>query len=320
MTHLADEGSNNMVNVSFELFPTEDGPARAALMETARELAGVDPAFVTVTYGASGTSRDRTLATIAALTEAISVPVAGHLTTQGATKAEIHEVIDAFASHGVDHIVALRGDPPAANGATPTAPVDGAENVPPAKGYETAADLVQALRARPDGARFEISVAAYPEIHPKAASPQADLDNLKAKIDAGADRAITQFFFDPELFLRFRDQVTAAGIGAPLVPGIMPITNLAGITRMAGRCGAHIPAAVTDRFEALEDPDDAEARRAVAAEVAAEHSARLRAEGVTDFHFYTMNRPALTLAACAVIGRPAATPAAKASTAGSSPS
>ena len=279
--------------VSFEFFPPPSEKGRDRLRALATELAAFNPAFVSVTYGAGGTSQARTLTAVAELVEALPVPVAGHLTTVGASKDDIDAVVDRYATLGVAHIVALRGDEPADGAGAPS-------------GYETAADLVTAIRSRPDGDRFEISVAAYPEVHPKAVSAAADLDNLKRKIEAGADRAITQFFFDPEAFLTFRDRVAAAGIDVELVPGIMPVTNYAGVSNFAARCGTAVPAWLTELLADLDD--DPEVQQPVAATVAAEQCRRLAAEGVDAFHLYTMNRRQLPAATCRSLGlRPEAT-------------
>lgn len=240
-----------MIGVSFEFFPPQSEQARDNLLSCADDLAQFEPSFVSVTYGAGGSSQDRTIQSLADLTGRLSVPVAGHLTTVGASAESLQRIIDDYQSLGVEHIVALRGDPT----------TDGPKVVPDGgrvdglnlDGYATAADLVAAIRARPDGDRFQISVAAYPEVHPKALSAEADLDNLKRKIDAGADRAITQFFFDPDVFSRFVDQARAAGIEAPIVPGIMPVTNFAGLRRFADRCGAVIPDWMTTLLGGLDD-------------------------------------------------------------------
>ena len=284
---------------SFEFFPpaTEDG--RSNLLAVAKDLAAHEPRFVSVTYGAGGTTRDRTIHAVQALAQSLSVPVAGHLTTVGDGEGETHEILDAYAEAGVRHLVALRGD------AAPT-PADAANSSQsPSSGYRTAAELVAGIRSRADATRWDISVAAYPEVHPLAPSASADLDNLKAKLDAGADRAITQFFFDPEVFLRFRDAAVRAGIKAPIVPGIMPINSFSGVARFADRCGARIPAWLSALFEGLDD--DPEVHRCVAATVAAEQCARLATEGVEDFHFYTMNRRQLTTAAIRHLDRGPAT-------------
>ncbi|MDH3679625.1 MAG: methylenetetrahydrofolate reductase [NAD(P)H] [Acidimicrobiia bacterium] len=277
-----------MVAVSFEFFPPTTPSGRQRLAGCAAELARFDPAFLSVTYGAGGTSRERTVGAIAELTSTLDVPVAGHLTTINASKDDIHRVIDRYVELGVGHIVALRGDPP--EDATPPTDV----------GYETAAELVTAIRSRPDGDRFDLSVAAYPEVHPKAASGQSDLDNLKRKVDAGADRAITQFFFDPDVFLRFQDRAVAAGVDVPIVPGIMPVANFGGVARFAGRCGATIPEWLSALLADLDD--DPEVQQPVAAIVAAEQCRRLVEGGVDRFHFYTMNRRQLPAATCRALG------------------
>ena len=277
-----------MTHVSFEFFPPKTEEGRSKLVVCANELARFDPAFVSVTYGAGGTSQDRTLATVAALASALDVAVAGHLTTVSATSETVHRVIDAYRDLGITRIVALRGDPP----------IDGPD--PALTGYETAVDLVAGIRARPDGARFDISVAAYPEVHPKAASARADLDNLKRKIDAGADRAITQFFYDNEVFLRFRDRAGAAGIEVPIVPGIMPVNNFAGVKRFSQQCGASIPRWLEAVLADLDD--DPEVQQLVAATLAAEQCQELAEHGVDTFHFYTLNRRHLTSATCHRLG------------------
>lgn len=272
-----------MIDVSFEFFPPTSADGRRSLVDVAGVLAELGPRFMSVTYGAGGTSRDRTVETVTDFVASVGAPVAGHLTTVGATKVETQSVIDTYRSLGVEHIVALRGDSPA----------DQSPDAQP-PGYRSAVELVRAIRARPDGAGIEISVAAYPETHPRAASPQADIDNLARKLDAGANRAITQFFFDPELFLRFRDRAVAAGIDAQIVPGIMPIANFAAIARFAKRCGTSIPASLVRAFDGLED--DPEEHERVASAIAAEQCLRLQAEGIAAFHFYTMNRPQLSAA------------------------
>lgn len=276
--------------VSFEFFPPASEQGSRTLLETATALARFQPRFVSVTYGAGGTSQDRTLRALADLVTVLDCPVAGHLTTVNATKEAVHDTLDAYRNLGVDHVVALRGDRPQ------EIPPDAVVESP----FGSAIDLVTAIRSRPDGHAFQISVAAYPEVHPKATSPQADLDHLKAKIDAGADRAITQFFFDPEVFLRFMDRCQAAGIQTPIVPGIMPVGNFAGIQRMAKRCGANIPGWMVDLLAGLDD--DPDVAHLVSASIAVEQCRRLAAEGVEDFHFYTLNRRHLTAATCVTLG------------------
>ncbi len=272
---------------SFEFFPPADGTGYERLCATATALTELEPSFFSVTYGAGGTTRDRTIGAVEALSAAVDTPVAGHITCVGGTVQETHAVIDRYAAAGVAHIVALRGDLPA----------DGVA----ANGYADATSLVAGLRRRADTARFEISVAAYPEVHPLAASAEADLDNLRRKLDAGADRAITQFFFDTDAFLRFRDTVAAAGIVHPIVPGILPVGSVAGALRFAGRCGTKVPDWFRPLFDGLDD--DPETRQEVAATVAIEQCERLRAEGVDSFHFYTLNKPDLPIAICRVLAR-----------------
>lgn len=282
----------NDINVSFEFFPANSPEGAVKLLDCATELAALGPDFVSVTYGAGGTTQDRTHSAINDIADATNVPVAGHLTCVGATKSEIDAVIEDYFIAGVRHIVALRGDPQ-----------EGETDGTLANGYRSATELVAGIRDRAeqlgvDG--VEISVAAYPEVHPKAASPKADMDNLKAKLDAGADRALTQFFFDTDAFVRFLHDARAAGIDAPLVPGIMPVANFAGVVRFAERCGTTIPSWMHDLFADLSDAP--EVHQLVAATVAAEQCRRLREHGVTDFHFYTMNRPELTSATCRILG------------------
>ena len=279
------------IDVSFEYFPPGTPAAGASFLACADDLAVLNPKFVSVTYGAGGTTQDRTLDAIRELSDRSTVPVAGHLTCVRATRSQIREVIDDYVATGVRHIVALRGDAPAGQ---PDGPVPG--------GYVDAAELVEGIRchASENGIDMEISVAAYPEVHPKAQSRQADLDNLKRKIDAGADRAITQYFFHSDTYLRFLDDARRAGISAPIVPGIMPITNFAGIVRFSERCGATVPAWMHDLFAGLDDAP--EIRQLVAATVAAEQCRRLAEHGVGEFHFYTMNKPELTTAVCRILG------------------
>ena len=278
--------------VSFEFFPPGNDDAREQLNDTATSLAAFAPSFVSVTYGAGGTSQDRTLRSLGDLSRALDVPVAGHLTTVNATTDAIHETLDAYVSLGVNHVVALRGDPPGT--------IAGTAAEPPAGDFASAIDLVKAIRDRSDGDEFQISVAAYPEVHPKAASAQADLDHLKAKIDAGADRALTQFCFDTDVFLRFLDRARAAGITAPIVPGIMPVGNFAGLRRFAARCGASVPPWLDSLLHDLDD--DPEVGHLVATSIAVEQIRRLAAEGIVDFHFYTLNRRQLTAAICRSLG------------------
>ena len=280
--------------VSFEFFPPKTEKMEAALWDTVRALEPLGPKFVSVTYGAGGSTRERTHATVARIARETSMPAAAHLTCVEASRAEIDQVAQEYWAAGVRHIVALRGDPPTM----------GQKFVAHPDGYENAAALVAGLQKLHP---FEISVAAYPECHPDSEHQAADLDNLKRKIDAGATRAITQFFFTPEAFFRFRDAAAAAGINADLVPGILPVSNVAQVRKFAGMCGASIPAWMDRLFEGLDDHPGA--RALVAATVAAEMCRKLYAGGVRDFHFYTLNRAELSYAICHLLGlRPKATP------------
>jgi len=279
------------ISVSFEFFPPKSADAENALWDTVCRLAPLRPAFVSVTYGAGGSTRERTHATVTRIAKETALTSAAHLTCVDATRSEVDEVARQYWDAGIRHLVALRGDPPEeANGYSPT---EG--------GYAYACDLVAGLR---EVAEFEISVAAYPEVHPDAPSSAFDLDNLKRKIDAGANRAITQFFFDNSVFLRFRDAVAAAGIDAPLVPGIMPVTNFNGIRRFAERCGASVPDWLATAFEGLDD--DPDGRQRVSEKIACDQCLELVAHGVRDFHFYTLNRAELTAAICRQLGVAAA--------------
>ena len=275
------------IGVSFEFFPPKTERMGEILWESIATLAPLGPRFVSVTYGAGGTTRERTHATVERIVRETSIPAAAHLTCVDASRAEIEEIAREYWNIGVRHIVALRGDPPQA----------GARFVARPDGYASAADLVAGLKAV---APFEISVGAYPETHPEAASAEADLDNLKRKIDAGADRAITQFFFEPDTFFRFRDAAAAAGIAAEIVPGIMPVSNFAAVQRMSGMTGTAVPAWLAHLFEGLDDLPAA--RQLVAATVAAEMCRRLYAGGVRQFHFYTLNRAELSYAICHLLG------------------
>ncbi len=280
------------IGVSFEFFPPRTEEMEKTLWRSILRLAPLEPRFVSVTYGAGGSTRHRTHATVHRILAETSLTPAAHLTCVGASREEVDEVARAYHAAGVRHIVALRGDPPEA----------GARYAPHPGGYAHAVDLVAGLRRIAD---FDLSVAAYPETHPGAPSPQFDIDYLKRKLDAGASRAITQFFFDTELFLRFRDRIRRAGIEAPLIPGILPVTNFGQVARFARLCGTSVPLWLSRIFETLED--DAEARKLVAAMVAGEQCRLLAAEGVSDFHFYTLNRADLTFAICHMLGLRAAT-------------
>lgn len=273
--------------LSFEFFPPKTDKLEEQLWACIRRLEPLSPRFVSVTYGAGGTTQERTHATVARIVSDTALTPAAHLTCVGATRDEVDAVARRYWDAGVRHIVALRGDPPA--GAVRYEPHPG--------GYAQAEDLVRGLKKIGD---FEISVGAYPEVHPAAVSAEADLDFLKRKIDAGATRAITQYFFDADVYLRFIDRCLAAGITVPIVPGIMPVTNFASVQRFSAMCGASVPAWMGQLFEGLDE--DAETRRMVAAVVAAEQVRLLQANGVDEFHFYTLNRPDLTYAIAHILG------------------
>jgi methylenetetrahydrofolate reductase (NADH) len=273
--------------VSFEFFPPRTAEMEERLWQVVKRVEPLSPRFVSVTYGAGGTTRERTHATVHRIRAETALEPAAHLTCVAASRAEIDAVAEAYWRAGIRHIVALRGDPPEGEGSYRPAP----------GGYAYAADLVLGLRRL---APFEISVAAYPETHPAAASADHDLDNLKRKIDAGATRAITQYFFDVDLYLQFRDRAAEKGIAVPIVPGILPVTNFAQVKRFSAQCGASIPPWMGAHFEGLdEDPDT---RRLVAASIAAEQCRRLHANGVHEFHFYTLNRADLIVAICHLLG------------------
>jgi len=275
------------IHVSFEFFPPADTAMEATLWRSLERLAPLAPCFVSVTYGADGSTRERTHALVTRIQRQTQLTGAPHLTCIGASRGEILDIARGYWDEGIRHLVALRGDPPQGQ----------SSYRPRTDGFAFAADLVAGLRSV---APFDISVAAYPEMHPEAASAAADLESLKRKIDAGATRAITQFFYDIDVFLRFRDRCAAAGIDAPLVPGILPITRFPQVLRFAQRCGASIPGWLRERFDGLED--DAETRRLIAAAVAIEQVQELRRHGVSEFHFYTLNRAELTFAICHALG------------------
>jgi methylenetetrahydrofolate reductase (NADPH) len=272
--------------LSFELFPPRSEAQEASFWACLRRLEPLGPRFVSVTYGAGGSTQARTHTAVERIARQTCLIPAAHLTCVGAARAEVDEIARRYWQAGIRHVVALRGDMPG-----------GGRYAPHPGGYAYAADLVAGLRRV---APFEISVAAYPETHPEAASPEADLDNLKRKLDAGATRAITQYFFEPETFLRFLDRARAAGIVAPIVPGILPITNFAQAVKFSASCGASVPAWLGRLFEGLDD--DAETRRMVAAVVAAEQVRVLQANGIEEFHFYTLNRPELVLGIAHLLG------------------
>ena len=274
--------------ISFEFFPPKTEKMEEQLWDAIVTLEPLGPRFVSVTYGAGGTTRERTHNTVSRISRETGIAAAAHLTCVDASCAEIDEIADAYWQAGVRHIVALRGDPPNAGG----------QFTPHPQGYASAAELVEGLRKRHP---FEISVSAYPETHPEAASAQADIDFLKRKLDAGASRAITQFFFEPDTFFRFRDAVAASGVDPEIVPGIMPVTNFAAIQRMSKMTGTAVPEWLAHLFEGLDDRPAA--RQLVAATIAAEMCRRLYAGGVRQFHFYTLNRAELSYAICHLLGQ-----------------
>jgi methylenetetrahydrofolate reductase (NADPH) len=275
------------IAVSFEFFPPKSEKMAETLWSSIETLAPLHPRFVSVTYGAGGSTRERTHATVERIVRETRLPAAAHLTCVDASRAEIDEIAWSYWQAGVRHIFALRGDPPE----------EGASYRPHPDGYADAAALVAGLK---QVAPFEISVACYPEVHPQASCPDADLDNLKRKVDAGADRAISQFFFSPDAFLRFRDRAAARGIAAEIVPGILPVSNVAQTRKFAGQCGAAIPAWMDAMFEGLDDKPAA--RQLIAATIAAELCGQLYAGGVRHFHFYTLNRAELAYAICHLLG------------------
>lgn len=275
------------IQVSFEFFPPGDAAMEETLWRSVQRLAPLAPRFASVTYGADGSTRDRTHRVIARIKDEAKLTAAPHLTCVGATRGEVLDVARQYWDQGIRHLVALRGDPP----------VGSTQYTPHPQGFAYAADLVAGLRSVAD---FDISVAAYPEVHPEARSATTDLDNLRRKFDAGANRAITQFFFETDDFLRFRDRCAAAGVTAGIVPGILPITRFPQVTRFAARCGARIPDWLQQRFAGLDA--DPETGRMIAASVAIELVARLRHQGVNEFHFYTLNRAELTYAICHALG------------------
>ncbi|MDE0814564.1 MAG: methylenetetrahydrofolate reductase [NAD(P)H] [Alphaproteobacteria bacterium] len=274
-------------NVSFEFFPPTDDAGEARLWTVLDRLAPLQPSFVSVTYGAGGSTRIRTDRVVRRIYENSGVPVAAHLTCVGASRGDVDDVARGWHDNGIRHIVALRGD----------APADADHYEPHPEGYENAASLVRGLH---DIGDFEISVAAYPERHPDSPTTEADLDNLKRKIDAGAARAITQYFFDASVFLRFRDQAAAAGINVPIIPGILPVTNFAKVVEFSGRCAATVPDWMAELFLGLDA--DPETRKMIALSTAVDQCLALEAEGVNDFHFYTLNRADLSYAICWRLG------------------
>jgi methylenetetrahydrofolate reductase (NADPH) len=276
------------IRVSFEFFPPKSPEMEATLWSSIERLAPLKPAFVSVTYGAGGSTRERTHNTVARMVRETALKPAAHLTCVAATKREVDEVADSYWAAGVRHIVALRGDPVGGVG-TAYEPHPG--------GYHQTCDLVAGIKRVGD---FEVSVSAYPEKHPEAASLEADVDALQAKVDCGADRAITQFFFDNDLYFRFLDRVRARGITIPITPGILPVQNFKQAASFAGRTGASVPDWLAARFEGLDQ--DVDTRKLIAAAVAAEQVIDLVDRGVTELHFYTMNRADLVYAICHLLG------------------
>lgn len=279
--------SNDNVQVSFEFFPPNTEKMNETLWHSIERLAALSPRFVSVTYGADGSTRERTHTAVKRIADETALTAAPHLTCIGAERGEIDDIAREYWDMGIRNLVALRGD----------APKDAGAYKPHANGYAYASDLVAGLKKIAD---FDISIAAYPEVHPEAKSPLADLDNLRRKLDAGATRAITQFFFDVDLFLRFRDLCATAGIESSIVPGILPITRFPQLTSFAEQCGASVPAWLCERFAGLDD--DAETRKMIAASVAIEQVQKLQSEGINEFHFYTLNRAELTFAICHALG------------------
>jgi methylenetetrahydrofolate reductase (NADPH) len=286
MTEPLFAGLPGDISVSFEFFPPKTEKMEAQLWNAIVELAPLSPSFVSVTYGAGGSTRERTHATVERIVRETDLVPAAHLTCVGASKGEIAEVAEQYWNAGVRHIVALRGDPP---------PEAGGRFTPHPDGYASAAELVAGLKAQHP---FDISVAAYPEVHPEAVSAEADLDNLKRKLDAGASRAITQFFYSTDAWFRFLDRALAAGISAPILPGIMPISSFAAIRRMSGN--TEIPQWMEAMFDGLDERPGP--RALVSAVVAADLCRRLYEGGVRDFHFYTLNRAEQAYAICQLLG------------------
>ncbi len=275
------------IDVSFEFFPPKTEKMNEQLWQAIETLTPLGPRFVSVTYGAGGSTRERTHGTVARIQRETPLEAAAHLTCVEATREEIAAIAEDYWQAGVRHIVALRGDPPE----------QGKAYSPHPGGYDNAAGLVEGLRALHP---FEISVAAYPECHPDSPGPEADLDNLKRKIDAGASRAISQFFFEPDTYFRFRDRAVAAGIEAEIVPGVMPVMSFAAVARMSAMCGTSVPGWMATMFEGLDDKPDA--RQLVSATLAARLCHKLYVGGVRQFHFYTLNRAELTYAICHLLG------------------
>jgi len=310
---LAEIGGRRGLSVSFEFFPPKTPEMEAILWRSVERLAPLAPRFVSVTYGAGGSTRERTHATVARIRRETELEPAAHLTCVDASRREVDEVARAYWDAGIRHIVALRGDPPPGS--------DGF--VPHPDGYATSTELVAGLKRIAD---FEVSVGCYPEIHPDSSSSRMELEYLRQKVDAGAERAISQYFFDTDVFMRFLDRARSVGIDVPVVPGVLPVVSFTQVKRFSQACGASIPAWMADLFDGLED--DPGTRKLVAASIAVEQCRRLQAEGISDIHFYTLNRADLTYAICHMLGirpRPSLSapgpegPAADAATAGAAP-
>ncbi|MES2895721.1 MAG: methylenetetrahydrofolate reductase [NAD(P)H] [Pseudomonadota bacterium] len=284
----AGAGTAPRPSVSFEFSPPKTPEAEENLWEAIRRLEPLNPSFVSVTYGAGGSTRERTHRTVVRMLKETSLRPAAHLTCVEASKAEVDEVVQDYWDAGIRHIVALRGDPPGSLG--------GAYSPRP-DGYLNATELTAGIKAV---APFEVSVSLYPQKHPESPSLEHDIDVLKAKVDAGATRAITQFFYDIDAFLFFMDKVRKAGITIPISPGIMPVSNFKGLKKMAAPCGIPLPAWLGNLFEGLDK--DPETRKLIAGSVATEMCVRLAEEGYSDFHFYTLNRADLVYAICRVLG------------------
>lgn len=275
------------LKVSFEFFPPKSAEMEESLWRSVTRLAPLSPRFVSVTYGAGGSTRERTHNTVVRILNETGLKPAAHLTCVGAARGEVNEVAQHYWQAGIRHIVALRGDAPEGSGSFQPHP----------QGYANSTDLITGLKKIAD---FEVSVGCYPEGHPDTASPRVELEHLKRKVDAGATRCITQYFFDTDVYFRFLDRARSAGITVPIVPGILPVTNFRQVVKFSAACGASVPAWMADQFDGLDD--DAETRRMVAAHLAAEQCRRLLAAGIDEFHFYTLNRADLTYAICHVLG------------------
>ncbi|HTW35568.1 MAG TPA: methylenetetrahydrofolate reductase [NAD(P)H] [Rhizomicrobium sp.] len=289
LRHLGQSG--RPLAVSFEFFPPKTPEMQDQLWRAVRRLEPLKPSFVSVTYGAGGSTRDRTHATVKRLVEETTLVPAAHLTCVGASRAEVDEVVHRYWDAGIRHIVALRGDMPEL----------GAPYAPHRSGYQSTPELIAGIRQI---APFEISVSCYPERHPETPSIDDDIVLLEKKVAAGATRAIGQFCFSTDAIAEFRDRVAARGLDIPIVPGLMPTTNFKGVSRMAGRSGASIPAWLTRLYDGLDD--DLDSRKAIAAALLADQVQALRGHGFDHFHFYTLNQADLTYAACRLLGLPQA--------------